>query len=158
MDTPDLAVLVPELMARHTGWRWILLSGRASGEDLVVELYPLARPERVATVRVNAGAEVFSFVFAGHESRDFAYTDDDRRETLRARIDLAMEAACGPTRVIREHAGGATIKSTLVVDPDGPSPRQEVASYPIRRVKAFLTGSHIIREVTDFPAGPPPRD
>ncbi len=120
----------------------------------MIELHPLARPERVATVRVGNGAEVFSFAFAGHESHDFAYADEDRLGTLQERIDLAVEAAGGPTRVIREQAGGATIKSKLVVDPDGPNPRPDVASYPIRRLKAFLKGSRITREVADFPAGP----
>jgi hypothetical protein len=120
----------------------------------VIELRPLAWPERVAIVRVNAGAEVFAFAFAGHESHDFAYADEDRLETLRERIDLAAQAAGGPTRVIREQAGGATIKNTLVVDPDGSNPRQDVASYPVRRLKAFLKGSSITREAADFPATP----
>jgi hypothetical protein len=154
MDTPDLAVLVPGLMARHPGWEWTLLSGRTPGEGLVIELHPLGRPERLAAVRVNAGAEVYSFAFAGHESHDFAYADEDRPETLRERIDLAAQAAGGPTRIIRDHAGGITIASILVMDPDGPQPRRDVVSYPIRRLKSFLRGSRITRETVDFRATP----
>src|SRR5690349_8546769 len=59
MDTADLAALVPDLMARHPACGWALLSGHTREEDLVIELHPLAWPDRVATVRVNAGAEVF---------------------------------------------------------------------------------------------------
>lgn len=87
MDTRDLAALVPALMACHPACGWTVLSGRTANEDLVIELGPLAWPERVATVQVNTGAEVFSYSFAGHHSHDFAYEDEDRSETLRERID-----------------------------------------------------------------------
>lgn len=154
MDTPDLAALVPDLMARHPSCGWTVLAGRAASEDLVIDLYPLAWPERVATVRVNAGAEVFSFAFAGHYSHDFAYEDEDRPEALRERIDLAVEAARGPTRVICDQAGGTIIESTLIVNPDGPNSREDFASYPIRRLKFFLKRTQVTRNVTDFPAAP----
>jgi hypothetical protein len=154
MDTRDLAALVPDLMARHSACGWTALSGCSADEDLMIELYPLAWPERVATLRVNTGAEVFCFAFAGHHSHDFAYEDDDRPETLRERIDLAVEAISGPTRVILEQAGGTTIKSTLIVNPDGSNSRQDGVSYPIRRLKYFLKTTRITRKTADFPATP----
>jgi hypothetical protein len=152
VDTLDLAGLVPGLMARHRECVWTLLSGRVPDEDLVVELHPIAWPQRVAVVRVDAGAEVFSFSFAGHESTDFAYLDSDRPETLQERIDLAVAAATGPTRVICDTAGGIVVGSTLIFDHGGPHPRTDtVVSYPSRRLKARLRGHRIKREVTDFP-------
>ena len=142
-------------MAKHPNCAWTILSGGVPGEDLMIELHPLAWPERVATVQVNSGAEVFGFSFAGHVSHDFAYRDDDRPEALQDRIDLAAEATSGPTRVIRDCAGEITVRSTLVVDPDGPHPRPDgVVSYPLRRIKSRLRGTRITREVADFPAAP----
>ena len=52
----------------------------------MVTLSPVASPERTATVRVFAGAEVFFFEFAGHDSVDFAYDDEERPEALQERI------------------------------------------------------------------------
>jgi hypothetical protein len=141
-------------MARHPNFTWTILSGWVPGEDLRIELHPLAWPERVATVQVNSGAEVFRFSFAGHVSHELAYRDDDRPETLQERIDHAAEATSGPTRVIRDCAGEITVRSKLVVDPDGPHPRPDGVSYPLRRLKARLRGSRITREVADFPAAP----
>jgi hypothetical protein len=43
--------------------------GRSAGEDLVVTLSPVAAAERVATVRVLAGAEVFHFDFCRHAAK-----------------------------------------------------------------------------------------
>lgn len=152
VNTPDLAALVPGQMARHLSFEWTILSGWVPEEDLVVELHPRGWPERVATVQVNSGAEVFSFTFAGHLSHGFAYEDQDRSETLQERIDLAAEAASGPTRVIRDCRGGITVRSTLVVDPDGPYPRPDVVSYPLRRLKSLFRAGRGTREVDDFPA------
>ncbi|MGX6600635.1 hypothetical protein ACWKSP_00640 [Micromonosporaceae bacterium Da 78-11] len=154
MDTPELAALVPDLMARHPTHGWTLRSGLAQGDDLVVEVQPMAWPERVAVVRVNAGAEVFGLAFAGHEAHDFAYEDADRSTTLRERLDLAVRATGGPTRVIRERAAGLTVRTTLVIDPEGPDLSQDVVSYPVRRLKAFLRAGRITRESADFPARP----
>jgi len=152
MDTPDLAALVPDLMTRYPACEWVIVSGRIRTEDLMIELHPAGWPDRVATVHVNAGAEIFTFAFAGHQGHDFAYRDEDRTETLQQRIDLAVEAASGPTRVIRDQANGVTVRSTLVIDPDGPHPCPYVVSYPIRRIKSFLRGNRITREVVDFAA------
>ena len=138
VNTPDLAALVPGQMARHPSFEWTILSGRVPEEDLVVELHPRGWPERTATVQVNSVAEVFSFTFAGHLSHEFAYRDQDRSETLQERIDLAAEAASGPTRVTRDRRGGITVRSTLVVDPDGPHSRPDVVSYPLRRLKSLF--------------------
>ena len=142
-------------MARHPNFTWTILSGWVPGEHLMIELHPLTLPERVATVQVNPGVEVFSFSFAGHVSHDCAYEDDDRLEVLQERIDLAAEATSGPTRVVRDRAGEITVRSALVVDPDGPHLRPDgVVSYPLRRLKARLRGTRITREVADFPAAP----
>ena len=154
MDTPELAALVPDLMTRHPGCEWTILSGRLPGEDLVIELHPRAWPDRVATVRVITAAEVFSFAFAGHVGHDFAYADIDRPDALRERIDLAVDAARGPTRVTRERRSGMTVGSALVLDPDGPHPRRDTVSYPRRRLRSRLTGGRTTREVEDFPGLP----
>src|SRR4051794_21920467 len=143
MDTPDLAALMPDLMADHPSCRWNLLSGRITGEDLLIEVHPLAWPDRVATVQVNAGAEVFHYAFAGHESTDFAYEDEGRPETLRERIDLAVRAVTGPTRVIRYLAGDALVGSVLTFGLHEPRGREDVVSWPLRRLKAFLTRGRI---------------
>ena len=92
VDMPELAALVPEIMAKHPRHDWALETGTAAGGDLLVRIHPAASPDRVATVRVNVGAEVFTFAFAGHVSTDFAYEDTDRVEALRGRIDLAAAA------------------------------------------------------------------
>lgn len=153
MDTPELAALIPGLMARHPAHGWTLTSGRVPGEDLVVTLSPVATAERTATVQVFAGAEVFIFEFAGHESVDFAYDDKERPEALQELIDLAAAATLGPTRVTLDRAGDIVVGSTLVIDPDGPSPRENGGgTWPLRRLKARLRRRRIIRQVIDFPA------
>jgi hypothetical protein len=43
--------------------------------------------------------EVFTLTFAGHLSTDYAY-DDDKPKTLQERIEPAVAATTGPTRVI----------------------------------------------------------
>lgn len=152
VNTPDLAALVPRQLARHPTFEWTILSGLAPEEDLVVELYPRDWPERVATVQVNPGAEVFSVTFAGHVCHGFAYRDQDRPETLQDLIDIAAEAASGPTRVTRDCRNGIIVRSTLVVDPDGPHRSSHVVSYPLRRLKSFFGAGRRTREVDDFPA------
>lgn len=123
-----------------------------ANEDLVIELHPVAWPDRVAVVRVDSDAEIFAFSFAGHRSTDFAYTDADRPETLQERIDLAVAATVGPTRVICDTARGVVVGSTLIFGHGGPDPRTDgVVSYPFRRLKARLRGDRIRREIKDFP-------
>ena len=107
------------------------------------------------TIDVLAGAEVFSVTFAGHVSTDYAYDDADRPDTLRERIEFAVAAATGPTRVTLERAGAALVGSTLVLHPDSSTPRHDTkVSWPLRRLKARLRGSRILREVLDFPRLP----
>ena len=140
-------------MARHPVHEWTLTSGRVPGQDLVVTLSPVATTVRTATVRVFAGAEVFIFEFAGHESVDFAYDDTDRPETLQERVDLAAAATLGPTRVTLDRAGDIIVGSTLVIDPDGPNLREDCSgTRPLRRLEARLRRRRIIRQVIDFPA------
>lgn len=153
MDTPELAALVPGFMAQHRGHEWLLTSPKGAGEDLVVTLFPTTAPERIATVRVNAGAEVFLVGFCGHSSADFAYDDEDRPESLQERIDLAVAATLGPTRVTLDFDGDVIVGSTLVIDPDGPNPRENgPVSWPIRRLKARVRGRRISRQVIELPA------
>lgn len=153
MDTKDLGALVPVMMARHPAHTWTLLSGGGPGIDLEFTLYPVAAPDRVATLCVDAGAELFMFRLADHSSTGFAYTDADQRETLEERIDLAVAASRGPTRVVVVRANGVLIESSLVVDPDGLSPTKDmVTSWPIRRLKARLARRRMVREVLDFPS------
>lgn len=152
VDTPELATLVPGFMSGHPGHAWTLVSGNATGEDLLMHLHPVASPERVATVRVNAGAEVFCFTFADHVGTDFAYEDADRAEALKERIDLAAAATLGPTRVVLDRCGDLTVGSSLVVDPDGVSPLEDtVVNWPLRRLKARLRGGRTTRQVIEFP-------
>lgn len=152
MDTPELAALVPGFMARHAGQEWTLTSGKGAGEDLVVTLSPVTAPERIATVRVYTGAEVFLFDFSGHSSADFAYDDEDRPATLQERIDIAVAATLGPTRVTLDFDRDVIVASTLVIDPDGQSPHEYSLSWPLRRLKARVRGRRISRQVIDLPA------
>jgi hypothetical protein len=153
VDTPELTALVPGFMAWHPEQAWTLTSGRGAGEDLVVTLSPMTAPERIATVRVYAGAEVFLFDFSGHSSADFAYDDEDRPATLQQRIDLAIAATLGPTRVTLDFDRDVIVASTLVIDPDGLSPREySPVSWPLRRLKARVRGRRISRQVIDLPA------
>ena len=128
------------------------MSGNTPGEDLLMHMHPVASPERVATIRVNAGAEVFCVTFADHVGTDLAYEDADRAEALKERIDLAAAATLGPTRVVLDRCGDLTVGSSLVTNPDGVSPREDtVVSWPLRRFKARLRGGRITRQVTEFP-------
>ena len=144
VDTPELAALVPALMAAHQDCRWTVVSGHTAGEDLIVELH---RAARTATVTVHAGAEVYFTLFAAHESPAFAYRNADRPEVLADRIDLTVRALRGPTRVILERAAGRIVRSTLEVGTD-----RLVTDYPWRRLRARLTGARITRDTTDYPA------
>ena len=47
-------------MAPHPNHAWVLVWGGVPEEDLVVTLHPLECPDRVATVKVHAGAEIFT--------------------------------------------------------------------------------------------------
>lgn len=155
VHTPDLAALVPALMSAHPACEWTILTGTVPSEDLEVTVCPASAPDRKATIRVLAGAEVFTVTFAGHVSTDYAYNDAERPDTLQERIEFAVAASTGPTRVTLERAGTALIGSTLVLDPDGSSPRHDArVSWPIRRLQAALRGRSIVREVLDFPEAP----
>ena len=149
---PELAALVPGTMAKHPRHHWTLVSGDAAGEDLLVRMHPAALPDRVATVQVYAGGEVLSFTFAGHIGTDFAYDDADRVEVLAERIDPAAAATLGPTCVVLERCRELTLRSTLVMDPNGVSRREDaVVSWPLRRLKGRVTRGRISRQVIDFP-------
>ncbi|MGO4604556.1 hypothetical protein [Terrabacter sp. 2YAF2] len=153
MDTSDLADLVPGLMASHPKHAWVVMSGRHGGEDLIVEIHPALAPERRAQVQVFRGAEVYFMDFAGHSSKDFAYEDEDRPEALQGRIELAVRATLGPTRVVLERAGDVIVRSVMVIDPDGPAPDQDmIVTRPVPRVAARLRGQEVTREVLEFPA------
>ncbi|WP_229071058.1 hypothetical protein [Actinoplanes sp. DH11] len=152
MDTTDLAALVPALMAAHPHCRWTLSPAPVPGADLVLDIRPQAWPDRIATVRVNAGAEVFALDFAGHCGHDFAYDDESRPEVLRERIDLAVRAVTGPTRVIRDStAAGRTVRSVLLLDHGRPQELRELVTVPFARLRALFTGQRVGRETIDFP-------
>lgn len=107
----------------------------------------------MATVQVHAGAEVYSVIFEGHIDIDYAYQDEDRREALQGRIDLAVAATRGPTRVALRLAGDVVVRSELVVDPDGPNRLEVVtASWPLRHLKALLRGRTLVEKIVDLPA------
>lgn len=154
MDTPDLAELVPDLMARHPHCAWSIVSGRVQGEALVVELHPFAWPDRVAQIEVNVGGEVFFLSFAEyHDGPEYGYEDSDKREVLEDRLKEAVDLATGPTRIIRDMVDGVVVLSRLVRDPDGPEPRPVSTTFdhPAKYMIARLRRRTITREVSDFP-------
>ena len=155
METPDLAALVPVLLARYPQFAWRIASGHAEDEVLLVELHPRTRPERVATIRVNPHGEVYFLSFGGHEAGpEFAYEDEDKREVLGDLVKDAVALATGPTRVKRHAVDGVEISSSLVIDPEGPNRRSlgVSVSHPIIYLKARLRGSGTTEEVIDFPS------
>jgi hypothetical protein len=130
-----------------------MTSGQHDSEDLIVQMHPTLAPERTARVQVFRGAEVYFMDFAGHSSKDFAYDDEDRPEVLQGRIELAVRATLGPTRVLLDRAGEVILRSVMVIDPDGPNPEQDtIVSWPIRRLEARLCGHQVTREVVEFSA------
>lgn len=145
--------MAPELMARHPGHTWTVLSTGGPGNDLTAQVRLVVNPSRVAVVQVHAGAEVYNVIFEGHADTDDAYADDDRRKALQGRIDLAAAATRGPTRVTLRMAGGVVVASRLVVDPAGPNRLEGVAVFwPLRRLKALLQGRRLVEKVVDLPA------
>jgi hypothetical protein len=153
VNTADLARLAPELMARHPGHTWTVLSPGGPGKDLRAEVRLKADPSRVATVRVHASVEVYEVTFEGHEDTDYAYEDKDRRDVLQGRIDLAAAATAGHTRVTLRLDGDTVVQSRLVIDPGGPNRLEGVAvSWPLRKLDARLHGRHLVDRVVDLPA------
>jgi len=138
-------------MQGHVKVSWAFAQGLSDADDLVISLHPWAWPDRVATVTAYGGCEVFSCMFAGHVSTDFAYADADRLDALKGRIDLAVAATTGPTRVIIDRVGDEVVRSEMVIDPDGEGRADGVVSYPVRRLRGLLRRSPR-REVREFPA------
>ncbi len=152
VDTRDLADMVPALMARHATHTWILTSGQQGAEDLILEVRPRVAPEREARVQVFRGAEVYFMDFAGHSSSDFAY-DEDQPEALQRRIDLAVLATLGPTRVVLDRDGEVIVRSVMVIDPDGPHRKQDtIVTRPIPFLAARIGRRQVTREVLEFAA------
>jgi hypothetical protein len=140
-------------MASHPTHTCVITSGQHEAEDLILEIHPTRAPERTARVQVFRGAEVYFMDFAGHSSSDFAYDDEDRPEALQGRIQLAVRATLGPTRVLLDRAGDVVVRSVMVIDPDGPSPDQDtIVTRPLPRLAARLNGQQVTREVLEFPA------
>ena len=153
MDTRDLAAMVPALMASHPTHTWVMTSGNHEAEDLILEIHPKLAPDRTARVQVFRGAEVYFMDFAGHSSSDFAYEDEDRPEALEGRIELAVRATAGPTRVLLDRAGDVIVRSVMVIDPNGPAPEQDtIVTRPVPRLAARLRGQEVTREVLEFTA------
>jgi hypothetical protein len=110
-------------------------------------------PERTGQVQVFRGAEVYLMAFAGHSSKDFAYDDEDRPEALQGRIELAVLATWGPTRVVLDRDGEVIVRSVMVIDPDGPHRKQDaIVTWPVRQLAARLCGRQVTREVLEFAA------
>ena len=142
-------------MAQHPHCAWNVLTGSVQGEPLVVELHPLAWPERVARIEVAVGGEVFSLAFAGYNTfTEVGYEDSDKRELLEDRINESADLAAGPTRITRDVVDGITVRSRIVLNPDGPDRRSfGVTIYDATTyLKARLRLRTITREVIDFPA------
>ena len=153
VDTRDLAGLVPALMASHPTHTWVISSGQHEAEDLIVEIHPTRAPERTARVQVFRGAEVYFMDFAGHSSSDFAYDDEDRPEALQGRIELAVRATAGPTRVQLDRAGDEIVRSVMVLDPDGAAPEQDtIITRPLPALAARLRRQRVTRQVLEFTA------
>ena len=155
VETPDLAALVPNLMARYPHFAWSATGGHVKEDELVVEMHPHARPERVATIKVNPHAEVYFLSFGGHGTApEFAYEDEDKREVLEDLIRDAVALAIGPTRITRRTIDGLEVSSSLEFNPDGPESRSFGVSFssPIAYTKALLRGRRTTKEVIDFPS------
>lgn len=151
MNIRDLANLVPALMADHRAHGWVIRSGQRDGDDLDLEIFPKQAPDRIAQVKVMRSVEVYFTDFAGHSSPDFAYEDDDRPEVLQERIELAVRATLGPTRVTLHRVGEAIVKSELVIDPDGNHCEPDAIVHGPGYFTARLFRRRLIREVLDFP-------
>jgi hypothetical protein len=152
VDTADLAELLPGLMDRYPGHRWTILSAGGTGVDLSFEVRPTVAPDRAATVKVLAGAEVYVMSFQGHTDADFAYNDEDRLEALEGRIELAAAATQGPTQVILEFAGDSVVGSRLLIGSAGLTAQAEAFhSWPLRRLKAHLFHRQITQRIIDLP-------
>lgn len=155
VETPDLAALVPGLMARYPHFAWRVANEHAQDKVLLVELHPRAQPERVARIEVNPHAEVYFLSFGGHNvGPEFAYEDEDKREVFEDLIKDAVALAAGPTRISRHMVDGIEISSSLLIDPDGPNPRSlgMSLSKPITYVKARLRGRRTTEEIIDVPS------
>lgn len=153
VETPELAALVPDLMAQYPHFAWRLTSGRVEDEALGLELHPRARPERLARIEVNPHGEVYFLSFGGHDvSPDFAYEDEDKHEVLEDLIKNAVALATGPTRITRRVVEGLEVSSSLEIDPDSANPRSFGVSFsPMTYVKARLRGSLATKESSTFP-------
>jgi hypothetical protein len=140
-------------MASHPTHTWAITSGHQGAEDLILKIHPTLAPERTARVQVFRGAEVYFLDFAGHSSSDFAYDDEDRPEALHGRVELAVRATRGPTRVLLDRAGEVVVRSVMVIEPDGPDPeRDTIVTWPVHRLAARLRGQQVTREVLEFTA------
>lgn len=74
---------------------------------------------------------------------------------LRGRLDLAVRATLGPTRVTLDRAGEVTVRSVMVIDPDGPGQEQDtIVTRPGGWLWTHVRGGRVIREVLEFPALP----
>lgn len=142
-------------MGRHPHFAWRLLSGDTKDEALLVELHPRARPERVATIRVKPPGEMYFLSFGGVESGpDFAYQDDEQREVFEGLIQDAVAVATGPTRLTRHTVDGIEVRSSILIDPEGPNERSLGETYRnfFAGVKARLRGQRRIEEIVDVPS------
>ncbi|WP_139142692.1 hypothetical protein [Humibacillus sp. DSM 29435] len=150
MNISDLTDMVPGLMAKHPSHGWTMASGQPDTRDPILDIYPLAASDRKAQVQI--GLEIFFLDFAGHRTADFAYTDRDRVEVLEQRLELAARATLGPTRVTLYRVDGQIVRSTMVIDPDGPDREEDTIMTTTGHFVARLLRRQVLPEVLDFPA------
>ncbi|WP_251153287.1 hypothetical protein [Cellulosimicrobium sp. Marseille-Q4280] len=112
-----LRALVPDIMAEHADIVW-RFDDHVDG--LRVVLSPTAAPERVASLLVHRGEEVFVVELGTYLGVTFEYDEDEKPNELRDRLATAVSALRGPSRLVLTYAGDKQTSSQLVLAPDSP--------------------------------------
>lgn len=155
MEGDELAADVAAIMQSFPDMDWCFLARADFPHELfVVEIRPIAAPDRCAHVEVSDSMEVFGYRFAGHWSVDFAYERADKRELLEDTIKEAITAVRGPTRVLLDWGGNEVLRSGISIAEPGNRLPPLSSSMPLRVLWWRLRGRSMRRELLSFPALP----
>ena len=149
MDHEALAALVPELMKAHPDIDWKFIE---TNECFALEIRPISDPGRLAEVYVSESTEMFWYVFAGHEARQFAYETPEKREVLEEQLAGAVAAVRGPTQVLLDWAGDDVVRSGISHNVDGEDPEAPTVDWLPKRIWWWMQGRQLRREILKFPA------